>query len=66
MSPSDPDYETVAEAIMQITRRLMRSGGMTGDEVLQLCEEIAGDYQVHHHLDYIFDRVNANKLRMGL
>ena len=65
MSPSDPDYETVAEVIMQATRTLMRSGGMTGDEVLQMCEELAGDYQVYHHLDYIFDKVNANKLRMG-
>ena len=66
MKPSHPDYEMVAEVIMQVTRRVMRSDGMTGDEVLQLCEEIAGDYQVHQHLDYIFDSVNANKLRMGL
>ena len=66
MDPSHPDYESVAEVIMQVTRTLLRSSGMTGDEVLQLCEEIAGDYQVYHHLDYIFDKVNANKLRMGL
>ena len=66
MDPSHPDYESVAEVIMQVTRRLLRSGGMSGDEVLQLCEELAGDYQVYQHLDYIFDKVNADKLRMGL
>ena len=66
MKPDHPDYESVAEVIMQVTRRLLRGDGMTGDELLQLCEEIAGDYQVHQHLDYIFDSVNAQKLRMGL
>ena len=51
---------------MQVTRELMRGDHMDGDTLLQLCEELAGDYQVYQHLDYIFDKVNANKLRMGL
>ena len=66
MDSNHPDYESVAEVIMQVTRRVMRGEGSDGDSLLQLCEEIAGDYQVYHHLDYIFDKVNANKLRMGL
>ena len=66
MKPDHPDYDAVAEVIMQVTGRLLRSDGMTGDELLQLCEELAGDYQVFQHLDYIFDSVNAHKLRMGL
>ena len=66
MDPSHPDYESVAEVIMQVTRELMRGDHMDGDTLLQLCEELAGDYQVYQHLDYIFDKVNANKLRMGL
>ena len=66
MKPDHPDYDTVAEVIMQVTRRLLRGDGMSGDELLQLCEELAGDYQVYQHLDYIFDSVNAQKLRMGL
>ena len=66
MDPSHPDYDAVAEVIMQVTQRLMRGQYVDGDALLQLCEELAGDYQVYHHLDYIFDKVNANKLRMGL
>ena len=66
MSPSDPDYETVAEVIMQVTRQLMRGQIRTGEDLRTLCEELAGDYQVYHHIDYIFDKCSATKLRMGL
>lgn len=66
MSPSDPDYETVAEVISQVTRELMFGRITTGDELLAKCEEIATDYGVSQHIDYIFDKASANKLRMGL
>ena len=66
MSPSDPDYETVAEVISQVTRELMFGRIRTGPELFAKCEEIAADYGVSHHIDYIFDKASATKLRMGL
>ena len=66
LDPMDPDYESVAEVIMQVTRQLMRGQIRTGEDLRTLCEELAGDYQVYHHVDYIFDKCSATKLRMGL
>ena len=66
MSPSHPDYEMVGEVISQVTRELMFGRIRTGDELFAKCEEIAADYDVSQHLDYIFDKASATKLRMGL
>ena len=66
MSPSDPDYEMVAEVLSQVTRELMFGRIRDGDALYAKCEEIAADYGVSHHLDYIFEKASATKLRMGL
>lgn len=65
MSPSDPDYETVSEVIMQVMRQLM-FGQISTSEVPMQCELLAGDYEVYHHLDYIIDQVMIKAQAMGL
>jgi len=66
MSPSDPDYEMVGEVISQITRELMFGRIRDGDALYAACVEKAEDYGVSQHVDYIFEKVSATKLRMGL
>ena len=65
MSPSDPDYESVSEVIMQVNRKVMF--GQVRDEVTlrEECELLAGDYQVYQHVDYIFDKCLQMMRQMG-
>ena len=65
MSPNDPDYESVADVINMVSRDLM-FGHIGADEVPEKCELYAGDYQVHHHLEYIIDKVMSRIEAMGL
>ena len=66
MSPSDPDYEMVAEVIMQVNRKVM-FGQITDEASLrEQCELIAGDYEVYHHVDYIFEKCLETMRNMGM
>ena len=66
MSPSDPDYESVAEVIAQVNRKVMF--GQIRDEasLREEVELIAGDYEMYHHVDYIFDKCLQMMKRMGM
>ena len=65
MSPSDPDYDTVAEVIAQVNRKIMF--GQIRDEgtLMSECEMMAEDYEVPQHVDYIFDRCLQMMRQMG-
>ena len=65
MSPSDPDYDSVAEVISQVNRKIMF--GQIRDEasLREEVELIAGDYEVYHHVDYIFEKCLQMMQRMG-
>ena len=65
MSPSDPAYESVAEVISQVNRKVMF--GQIRDEVSlrEECELLAGDYEVYQHVDYIFDKCLQMMRQMG-
>ena len=65
MTPSDPDYDAVAEVIQMVTRELL-FGRIGPDEVPEKCELYAGDYQVYHHLEYIIEKVMSRIEVMGL
>ena len=56
MSPSDPDYDTVGEVIMQVTRAAMYGQIAGADQIYQKCVEVATDYGVSQHIDYIAER----------
>jgi chaperonin cofactor prefoldin len=66
MSPSDPDYESVGEVIMQVNRKIMF--GQIADEasLREECELLAGDYQVYQHVDYIFEKCLNMMRQMGM
>ena len=66
MSPSDPDYEAVAEVITQVNRKIMF--GQIRDEasLREEVELISGDYEMYHHVDYIFDKCLEMMRRMGM
>lgn len=54
MSPSDPDYDTVAEVISQIRRDLMFGYIDADEEAVEIAaSERAEDYGVKHHFEYI-------------
>ena len=65
MSPSDPDYEMVGEAIAQINRKVM-FGQITDEAALRAeCEMMADDYGVAQHCEYIIEKCTAMMRRMG-
>ena len=57
MSPSDPDYDTVAEVIAQVNRRIMFGMIEADEESVELdCREYADEYGVPQHFDYIVSK----------
>ena len=57
MSPSDPDYDTVAEVISQVNRRIMMGMIEADEESVELdCREYADEYGVPQHYDYIVSK----------
>tara|TARA_B100000035_G_scaffold109995_1_gene93382 strand:- start:33 stop:290 length:258 start_codon:yes stop_codon:yes gene_type:complete len=66
MSSNDPDYESVAEVISQVNRKVMFGQIRDQESLREECELLAGDYQVYHHVDYIFDKCLQMMQRMGL
>ena len=57
MSPSDPDYEMVAEVISQVKRQAMFGQIHGADQIYNACVELANDYGVSQHIDYIAEKV---------
>ena len=66
MSPSDPDYDTVAEVISQVLRAAMYGQIAGADQIYQECATIAADYGVSQHIDYIAENVITKIQQMGL
>ena len=66
MSSNDPDYGTVAEVIMQVTRAAMYGQIAGADQIYQKCVEVAADYGVSQHVDYIAERCITQIQKMGL
>lgn len=65
MSPSDPDYEMVAEVIAQVNRKVMFGQVRDEAQLREECELIAGDYEVYQHVDYIFAKCLQTMKQMG-
>ena len=66
MSSNDPDYGTVGEVIMQVTRAAMYGQVSGADQIYAKCVEIAEDYGVSQHVDYIAEKVINQIQAMGL
>ncbi len=66
MSPSDPDYDTVAEVISQVKRQAMFGQIHGADQIYNACVELAEDYDVSQHIDYIAEKVITQIQQMGL
>ena len=66
MSPSDPDYEMVAEVISQVKRQAMFGQIHGADQIYNACVELANDYGVSQHIDYIAEKVITQIQQMGL
>ena len=66
MSPSDPDYEMVAEVISQVKRQAMFGQIHGADQIYNACVELAEDYGVSQHIDYIAEKVITQIQQMGL
>ena len=66
MSPSDPDYDAVGEVIMQVTRAAMYGQVAGADQIYAKCVEIAQDYGVSQHIDYIAEKCITKIQAMGL
>ena len=66
MAPSDPDYDTVAEVISQVKRQAMFGQIHGADQIYNACAEMAEDYGVSQHLDYIAEKVITQIQQMGL
>ena len=64
MSPQDPDYEMVAEVIMQITRKLFSM--RDHKEIFEEIVATATDYGVGQHFEYIEGIVMEKARRMGI
>ncbi len=66
MSPSDPDYEMVGEVIAQTNRKIM-FGQIRDEGTLRMeVEELAADYGVAQHIDYIVSKCMNMMRQMGL
>ena len=66
MSPSDPDYEMVGEVISQTNRKIM-FGQIRDEGTLRMeVEELAVDYGVGQHIDYIVSKCMNMMRQMGL
>ena len=66
MSPSDPDYEMVGEVIAQTNRKIM-FGQIRDEGTLRMeVEELAVDYGVGQHIDYIVSKCMNMMRQMGL
>ena len=66
MSPNDPDYDTVAEVISQVKRQAMFGQIHGADQIYNACVELAEDYGVSQHIDYIAEKVITQIQQMGL
>ena len=66
MSPSDPDYDSVAEVISQVKRQAMFGQIHGADQIYNACVELAEDYGVSQHIDYIAEKVITQIQQMGL
>ena len=66
MSPSDPDYDTVGEVIAQVNRKIMFGQIRDEDSLMSECEMMAEDYEVGHHVDYIFEKCLNMMRQMGM
>ena len=66
MSPSDPDYDMVAEVISQVKRQAMFGQIHGADQIYNACVELAEDYGVSQHIDYIAEKVITQIQQMGL
>lgn len=66
MSPSDPDYDSVAEVISQVRRQAMFGQIHGADQIYNACVELAEDYGVSQHIDYIAEKVITQIQQMGL
>ena len=66
MSPSDPDYDMVAEVISQVKRQAMFGQIHGADQIYNACVELANDYDVSQHIDYIAEKVITQIQQMGL
>ena len=65
MSPSDPDYEMVGEVISQTNRKIM-FGQIRDEGTLRMeVEELAVDYGVGQHIDYIVSKCMNMMRQMG-
>ena len=65
MSPSDPDYEMVGEVIAQTNRKIM-FGQIRDEGTLRMeVEELAVDYGVGQHIDYIVSKCMNMMRQMG-
>ena len=65
MSPSDPDYEMVAEVIAQVNRKIMFGQIVDEDTLHMEVEEAATDYGVAQHIDYIVSKCLNMMQQMG-
>tara|TARA_X000000950_G_scaffold218092_1_gene262439 strand:- start:327 stop:584 length:258 start_codon:yes stop_codon:yes gene_type:complete len=65
MSPSDPDYDTVAEVIAQVNRKVMFGQITSTAQLEEECDLLAADYGVPQHIDYIIERCTQMMERMG-
>jgi len=66
MSPSDPDYNTVAEVIMTVVRSVMFGHIHGPDAIHAKCMEEAEYSGVPHHAEYIAEKVFERIMAMGL